>query len=225
MEMVGKAYLTGHGVARDATLARAWLEKAAAAGLCEAASDLANLHETGTGVPLDDTLALSWHRKAAALGCDEATIALALRAQAAGETRSLNRRSTHWLALTTDETRWSAGSGLQTSAADNSEATWNALSTLTEALEGEPLRQYETGIRYLSGDGVTRDKALGDAWLQRAQASFAAKPGLRAYADATRVVEQRVGASLTAAEKERAQQLARHLIATVPASLTGLETH
>ena len=220
MAMIGEAYLHGRGVPPDVGVARGWLEKAAAAGSGEAASDLANLYETGNGVPRDDALALGWHRKAAALGCNAGTIALALRAEAAGDVHALDGRSMQWLAVAADpgETGTTLGSraSVPNDATESGLASWAALSSLNEALQGDTLRQYETGMRYLSGDGVMRDTALGDAWLQRAQAGFAAEPHHAMYADAARTVEQRVSEVLSADERERARRVAVNLLATVP---------
>jgi uncharacterized protein len=148
-----------------------------------------------------------------------------LRAQAAGDTSSLDERSAYWLAIPIpiDAVTPGISSRQRTSAArEEGDAAWDALSSLNEALLGSPLQQYETGMRYLLGDGVTRDKALGDAWLRRAQTSFAVTPGLRVYADAARVVEERVGAGLTADEQERAHRLAENLLATVPVSTASM---
>ena len=100
-------------------------------------------------------------------------------------------------------------------------AEWDALLCLNRALMGDALMQYELGIRYLTGDGIMLDRALGDAWLKRSLASFAAEPGFGAYAQGTRIVEARVSARLSADELERAQRLADHLLASVPGSLAA----
>lgn len=71
-------------------------------------------------------------------------------------------------------------------------------------------------MRFWRGEGVTRDKALGDAWLRRAQASLTDRPGWKAYAAAAKVVEARVRTALTEAEHARDDLLTAHLLATVP---------
>ena len=233
-EMVGAAYLSGRGVAADATASRTWFEKAAAGGESWAASDIARLYEMGAGVPHDDGVALSWHRKAAAKGADTSEIALALRALATGDVQGLSASEAHWLM---DDASSSGGTGGTGHASDTSgtsgnksvpvrpgvgaEAEWAALSCLNQALLGDAMMQYELGVRYLTGEGMTLDRALGDAWLRRAQASFAAEPGFSVYAQATRIVEARVAARLSADERERAGRLADHLLATVPGSLAA----
>jgi len=223
-EMVGAAYLSGRGVAADATASRAWFEKAAAGGESWAASDIARIYEMGVGVPRDDLAAVSWHRKAAAKGADTSEIALALRALATGDVHGLSASEAHWLLdeASLDEAGGAVGTRSTTAQASaGAQVEWSALSCLNEALLGDAMMQYELGVRYLTGDGIALDRALGDAWLRRAQASFAAEPGFSAYAQATRIVEARVAARLSADERERASRLADHLLATVPGSLAA----
>jgi len=167
--------------------------------------------------------ALNWHRKAAAKGSDISEIALALRALASGDTHGIDANEAHWL-MEDGQTGEASRRAGNASAAAGERGAWDALSCLDEALVGDAMMQYEIGVRYVTGDGIALDRALGDAWLKRAQASFAAEPGFRVYAQATQIVEARVAARLSADERERARRLADHLLATVPGSLVGSAT-
>ena len=223
-EIVGAAYLSGRGVAADATVSRTWFEKAAAGGESWAVSDIARLYEMGAGVPHDDLVAVTRHRKAAAKGVDTSEIALALRALVTGDVRGLRASEAYWLiddASLNEACRTGGNRSTAAQAGESGQVEWDALSCLNEALLVDAMMQYELGVRYLTGDGVAFDRALGDAWLRRAQMSFAAEPGFSVYAKATRIVEARVAARLSADERERAGRLADHLLATVPGSLAA----
>jgi TPR repeat protein len=218
MALIGEASLYGRGVAKNGAVALDWFQKAAAAGSANAASALANLYQTGTVVARDDAHAAQWYRKAAALGSDKAAIAIALTAATRAGRAVQNARTGYWLALP-DNPATAAGNSTETAFAptgrNDGRAAWDALSALDEALGGEPFAQFQTGILFWRGDGLIQDRALGDAWLRRAQAAFAAQSGWQTYAEATRVVETRMRESLTGEEKDRADLLAQHLLVTV----------
>ncbi|PMS09927.1 sel1 repeat family protein [Trinickia caryophylli] len=212
--LMGLCYLNGRGVERDAALGRKWLEAAATAGSGEAARTLASLYEGTDDVAADDVAAdearaIDWYRKAAALGSDAAQIVLALRTRHEDGADAFSPRKAHWL-VTGEEREPSTPSGRT-----DASASWKAFLSLNGALSGDPVEQYETGVRYLTGDGIARDKALGAAWLQRAGAGFAARAALRRYAEAVRGVEARVREAMTPDERDRARLLAAHLMQTV----------
>jgi uncharacterized protein len=213
MEMVGLAYLDGRGVERDPKAARSWLEKAAAAGSQWAESDIAWMYETGAGVSRDEAVALDWHRRAAARGADPSEIALALQAVASGTEAALPSNETRWLVPADMASTLWRGPG--SSAVDAAGHQWDGLSSLNEALLGNALMQYATGIRFLTGDGVPRDRAVGAAWIARAHESFAGTPGLAKYAAATQIIEGRLAQRLGDDEKQRAAHIEANLITTV----------
>jgi hypothetical protein len=82
-------------------------------------------------------------------------------------------------------------------------------------LLGNPLMQYDVGMRFLTGNGVPRDRALGAAWIARARVAFEARDGVPAYAAAIRIVEARLAERMGDDEKQRAREDAANLGATV----------
>ncbi|MGN6652167.1 SEL1-like repeat protein [Trinickia sp.] len=218
MMLVGESYLMGRGVEQNVAAALQWLTKAADAGSAQAANDLANCYETGEGVARDPLIAQRWYRKAAALGSEEASIALALKAlREGGELSVVSAREQFWLARrAADPLDHVFAAAADSSGERDGQAAWRALSALDRAGLSQPFAQFETGILFFRGEGVTQDKALGDAWLRHAQATLSTRDGWRVYALAAQEVEARVRASLTEAEKARADRLAASLQATVP---------
>jgi TPR repeat protein len=210
MMLVGESYLFGRGVEQDVVAALEWLTRAADAGSAQAATDLANCYGTGDGAARDPVLAQRWYRKAAALGSEEAAIALALKALSEGDEPSIvSARDRFWLARAVADSSESDSAAAGDANGDNDEhATWLALLALDRARLSQPFAQFETGILFWRGRGVIRDKALGDAWLRRAAATLSTRAGWQACARAAQVVEARVRASLTEAEKARADLLA-----------------
>lgn len=212
--MVGIAYLRGRGVARDPKQASTWLESAAAAGSQWAESDLAVMYETGDGVPRDEATGMDRHRRAAERGSAVSEIALALRSLEPGASTKLPAGATRWLVpADTASTLWS-DPPVNASAAANRQ--WDSLSNLNEALLGDPFMQYAAGMRFLTGNGLPRDRALGAAWIARSRASFDAISGLGRYGAAAALVEARIARRLDAGEKQRAAEIAGNLIATLP---------
>lgn len=204
--MVGIAYLNGRGVARDVEAGRDWLTKAAAAGSNWAQSDLAVLYEIGIGTRRDDAAALNEHRRAAQHGSEASEIALALRAVAAGTERALSPNTARWLVPADGSAIWGRDSAMAD--ADSARNRWDALSCLNEALLGNPLMQYDIGMRFLIGDGVPRDRALAAAWIARARKSFEAVDGLEGYGIAAKAIEGRLAQRLGDDEKRRAREIA-----------------
>lgn len=202
--------MSGRGVARDPVTGRAWLSKAAASGSGWAQSDLAAIYEIGNGVARNEASALDWHRRAAEYGSEASEIALALRAAAAGTAAALEPRYARWLVPTDGSPLW--GRDVMAADADNARARWDALSCLSEAMRGNPLMQYDVGMRYLTGNGVPRDRALGTAWIARARRSFELADGWQVYSAGIGVIEPRITARLGDDEKRRADAIAANLM-------------
>ncbi|WP_322012986.1 SEL1-like repeat protein [Paraburkholderia sp. J12] len=211
--MVGVAYAYGSGVGRDPDAGRVWLEKAMAAGDDWAASDLATLYEIGPLAMRDPTRAMQLHRQGARGGAEQSQIALALHALATGMETGLGGNEQRWL-IPADA---ASNPWRDDSLAPVAELRqrWDGLSCLNEALLGNPLMQYDIGMRFLTGNGVPRDRALGAAWIARARAGFEARGGVPAYAAAIRIVESRLSERMGDDEKQRAREIAANLSATV----------
>lgn len=211
--MVGIAYLRGRGVERDPKAASTWLDSAAAAGSSWAESDLALMSETGDGVPRDEATAMDRHRRAARRGSTVSEIALALRSVAPGTEAALSAGEKRWLVPADPAATLWSDPPVNALAAANRQ--WDGLSSLNEALRGEPFMQYAVGIRFLTGNGLPRDRALGAAWIERSRASFDAVPGFRRYGAAAARVEARVAQRLNDGEKRRAADIVGNLNATL----------
>jgi TPR repeat protein len=87
--LVGLAYHTGRGVARDYEHAGAWYRKAAGSGDGHAIANLGVMSLLGQGAPADDLDAYTWVQSAVGLGQEWLRPALALlerRIAGAGET-------------------------------------------------------------------------------------------------------------------------------------------
>ncbi len=212
--MVGVAYLRGRGVASDPKQASVWLERAASAGSSWAESDLALMYETGDGVPVNETAATDLHRRAARRGSTISEVALALRSVTLGTEAGLPAGARRWLVPADPAVTLWSDAPINALAAANRQ--WDGLSSLNEALRGDPFMQYAVGIRYLTGNGLPRDRALGAAWVERARASFDATPGLGQYGVAAMLAEARIFRRLDDGEKKRAADIAGNLIATLP---------
>ncbi|GAB2923813.1 hypothetical protein GCM10027093_73980 [Paraburkholderia jirisanensis] len=211
--MVGVAYAYGRGVGRDPDAGRAWLEKALAAGDDWAASDLATVYEIGPLAMRNPTRAMQLHRQGARGGAEQSQIALALHALAAGTEAGLAGNERRWLIPADAASNLWRNESL--TPASELRQRWDGLSCLSEALLGNPLMQYDTGMRFLTGNGVPRDRALGAAWIARARAGFEAGDGVPAYATAIRIVESRLSERMGDDEKQRAREIAANLGMTV----------
>ncbi|RQS17730.1 sel1 repeat family protein [Burkholderia sp. Bp8992] len=212
--MVGVAYLYGRGVASDPKEASIWLDRAASDGSTWAESELALMYETGKGVPVNETTALALHRRASRGGSAVSEIALALRGVTPGAEAGLSAGERRWLVPADPAATMWSDPPVNALAAANRQ--WEGLSSLNEALRGDPFMQYAAGIRFLTGNGLPRDRALGAAWVERARASFEAIPGLGQYGAAAALVESRIFRRLDDGEKRRAADIAGNLMATLP---------
>ncbi|WP_233451717.1 hypothetical protein [Burkholderia vietnamiensis] len=171
------------------------------------------MYETGDGVTLNEASALELHRRAARRGSAFSEIALALRSVVPGTEAALSAGERRWLVPADPvATLWSDPPGNAVAAANRQ---WEGLSSLNQALLGDPFMQYAVGIRFLTGNGLRRDRALGAAWIERSRVSFDAVAGFRQYAAAAARVEARVAGRLDDAEKRRAADIAANLITTL----------
>jgi TPR repeat protein len=211
--MVGVAYAYGRGVGRDPDAGRVWLGKALAAGDDWAASDLATLYEIGPRAMRNPAQAMQLHQQGARGGAEQSQIALALHALATGAESDLTSNQRRWLVPADAASNLWRNDSL--TPADELRQRWDALSCLNEALLGNPLMQYDIGMRFLAGNGVPRDRSLGAAWIARARAGFEANGGIPAYTAAIRIIESRLAERLSDDEKQRAREIAANLSATV----------
>ncbi len=72
MYALGKCYLDGEGIGRDATEAIKWLKQAAELGYSRASYDVGSMYYNGDGVEMDKTEAFKWFHKSAEAGDNDA---------------------------------------------------------------------------------------------------------------------------------------------------------
>ncbi|MET0280206.1 MAG: tetratricopeptide repeat protein [Steroidobacteraceae bacterium] len=77
MDLLGRAYLMGHGTAKNDALALQWFRKAEAAGSMGGARSMGYVYEFGRGVAVNRKEALKYYDRAAARGSDIAKQAAA----------------------------------------------------------------------------------------------------------------------------------------------------
>lgn len=168
--LLGRAYLTGTGVPRDAARARGYYEAALAGGDENAAGTLGEIHANGDGVPRDRARATELFRRGARFGDPraQASLALALREGASSDAAE----SLRWFkaAAQQGERRGFTGWGRaleEGRGVDKDEAlargmyAWSA-----DAGDREAMRRLAAMLR--EGRGGDTDAAQADAWLQRA---------------------------------------------------------
>ncbi|PRX24171.1 hypothetical protein B0G75_12377 [Paraburkholderia sp. BL18I3N2] len=153
------------------------------------------------------------HQQGARGGAEQSQIALALHALATGAEAELAGNERRWLIPADAASNpWRNDSLTR---AGELRQRWDGLSCLNEALLGNPLMQYGIGMRFLTGNGVPRDRSIGAAWIARSRAGFEASGGVPVYVTAIRIVESRLSERMSDDEKQRAREIAANLSATV----------
>lgn len=168
--LLGRAYLTGTGVPRDAARARGYYEAALAAGDENAAGTLGEIHANGDGVPRDRARAIELFRRGARYGDPRAqvSLALALRDGADGDAAE----SLRWFkaAAQQGERRGFAGWGRaleEGRGVDKDETLARGMyAWAAEAGDRDAMRRLAAMLR--DGRGGDADASQADAWLQRA---------------------------------------------------------
>ncbi len=176
---LGMLYLRGQGVPRDVVQARAWLEKAAAAGDPYALYVLGRAMEEGSGpVGADSIRAANLYRQAAEKGHPLAALRYGMAlADGVGVKRDVVAAQ-RWLihaqqsgvpeaALALGD--MAARTPVSRDKATNAKALQSAINWLEVAARaGVPSAQFKLANAYYAGAGVTRDLPQAQQWYGRA---------------------------------------------------------
>ncbi|WP_302566961.1 tetratricopeptide repeat protein [Culturomica massiliensis] len=149
---LGALYLDGEGVPQDVTEAAKWYLKAAEQGMPEAQNDIAAMYELGVGVEQSFVKAAEWYRKAAEQGNDQARENL----------ERIQDKIPSGAATVEDiweEARRYESGGNYVKAAEL---------YLTLAEQGYPGAQYNLGVMYEHGRGVTQSYGEAVRWYLKA---------------------------------------------------------
>jgi hypothetical protein len=153
MFLLARTYTSGKGVARaDPAQARAWLERAAAAGNLEAKASLAQQSFGANRQPGQETAAAAY----AAVGRKDYAQSAALYRRAAeqGNTNAMVALGTHYR------------QGLGVSVDPNEAARWYR----TAAERGDPGGEAQIGFSYENGEGVPENWAEMRRWCEKSAA-------------------------------------------------------
>ncbi|MCF7765277.1 MAG: DnaJ domain-containing protein [Verrucomicrobia bacterium] len=170
----GMEFAEGRGVARDYEQAAVWYRRAAEGGHPVAQRRLGMLYATGKGVGQDSREAETWLERSAGGGDADASLVnglLVLARSSASEPKPVVRsetatpapasgRSPLFKELMNRADGGAANPPARVSEADPGEAV--------SAVETDPQRQYERGLRHAAGEGAERDYSESAKWFRMA---------------------------------------------------------
>ena len=149
---LGLMYAQGRGVGQDYAAVVMWFQKAANQRLAEAQFNLGQMYKNGNGCGQSDAKAAEWYRKAAAQGYVLAMYLLGfMYEKGRGVTRDYTE-AVKWYRKAADQRHPPAFKKLQ-ALADN---------------EDNADAQYNLGVMYAKGRGVTRDDTEAVKWYIKA---------------------------------------------------------
>ena len=192
MHNLAVAYGGGHNIARDDAKALKWYAAGSEAGLARSTYALAQYHELGRGLPADIKQAALLYRTALEQGDKRAALRLgyltgqgALDAYmpphfgvdwTAAAAREGDENAKNWLRKQADEGLRAAEVVFALLLLDDPAQAADAAPYLERAAEaGEVTAQFELGMLYMKGLGVTLDYVQAHAWLNIAATSGHAK--------------------------------------------------
>ncbi len=170
---MGKLYAAGTGVGKDPQAAVYWWRKAADKGMPEAQYRLGKAYLEGFGVKKDPAEAVHWLREAAENGSHDAEFELGKMYQEGYTVAQDKGLAQDWLSRAARSGHSAAINllgvlkGLRKYTGIEYQKPASAL--IEEARNGDPVAQYELGLRYETGAwGVTRDEKKALYWLNKA---------------------------------------------------------
>jgi len=188
---LGRLYDEGQGVERDYTEAAAWHRKAAEQGIAEAQAQLGSIYFLGRGVKQDFTEAklwsrkaaeqgnafgqfllgmllkqnyaesAAWYHKAAEQGLPAAQYYLGLLYYKGNGVKQDSNEAAAWFRRAAEQGNVNAKSALDLFKGSDEAAAWFR----KEAEQGDSFAQYELAKRYISGEGIEKNKHLAEKWL------------------------------------------------------------
>ena len=198
---LGIMYAKGEGVPKDDVESANFYRLSAEQGNVDAQWNLGYRYTVGRGLPKDDAEAVKWYRLAADQGNVKAQNSLGV-AYWEGKGVAVDINQAHyWLKK--------AATRGDKDASKNLEAIYKAsISGHRQAAEqGNVSAQFNLGVAYYNGDGVSKDLVQAHAWLNIATAN-----GFEDAKQALVIIEEK----MTDSQKERAMDLARELFAKLP---------
>ncbi len=172
---MGKAYLDGKGVPKDADKAAQWLEQAAAEGNAHAQYELGRMYHEGYAVVQDQELVKDWLSQAAAQGHSEATNLLSVVNSFIKSITLVSGESYDALHEKAEQgdphAQYELGLRYENGAAEVNRDPAKALEWLTRAAKnGNLLAMHKLARVYAKGElGVAKDPARAAYWRQRAR--------------------------------------------------------
>ena len=155
---LGFAYLHGYVVPKDNIKAAVWYRKAADQGDSRAQFELGSLYETGNGVLKDLKQAVYWYQKAAAKPSQSMSGSEALAALRRLEYQTQENTQLKNVAKI-------GNSGLQS---NSKTPVAEAVNEYRKAAEkGDPLAQFNLGMLYSEGKGITKNDSQAVYWFSK----------------------------------------------------------
>lgn len=202
---LGRIYLYGRGVPADYTKALLWEQKAADRGDARAQRDLAFMYERGLGVVADPGKATEWNRKAAAQNQPEAQLHLAQALARSGNAKD-QAEARQWYARAAKHELPEAQMEMARERIRQKDCAGGTRWYREAAGSGEAEAMFELGRVYsqpLCGNHGAADQERAWLWFTLA-ARFGAKE--------SRAELERIGASLTPAQKKHGAEMAERWI-------------
>lgn len=169
---LGKMYVTGEGVPKDATKAVELFQKSAAQGNVKGQNGLGVLYANGLGVPKDINKAVEYYQKAAAQGYHQAQNNLgSCYANGEGVPKDV-AKAIEWYEKAAAQGNASAQTNLGWHYA-NGEGVHKDITKAFEwyqksAIQGESYAQLQLAWMYGTGEGVSKDATKAVEWYEKA---------------------------------------------------------
>jgi len=168
---LGWMYDEGEGVPEDDAIAVEWYRLAAEQGHAEAQNSLGWMYDNGVGVKENDTEAAEWYTRAAEQGILDAKRNLILLSRDVPDDRVDNAEIVKWFTLRASAPRHTC-IVVETTAEQRQEIQESykaeAIAEKARAEAGHAESQLKIGIKYLRGEGISKNSTKAFEWLSKA---------------------------------------------------------
>ena len=163
-------YYNGQGVAKDYSEAVKWYRKAAEQGLAQAQNDLGVRYYNGQGVAKDYAEAMKWYRKAAEQGYAMAQNNLGVMYENGRGVPQDYSEALKWYRKAAAQGNENAKKAVNRLSSKKPEKKEDVeVTKLKRAAEnGNAKAQYDLGVRYYNGGGVSQNYAEAIKWYRKA---------------------------------------------------------
>jgi uncharacterized protein len=234
---LGRMYHYGEGVAQDYVEAAKWYLKAAEQGHDEAQFNIGALYTHGQGVEQDHIEAARWYRKAAKRGHGLAQLNIGVMYQNGDGVEQDYYLAARWYRLAAewmgeDPPSFDPRVICQEEGGEEAFNSTEATKWYLRVLYGVPGAQFNLGVLYEAGAGVSQDYFLAYMWMKLAAdrvgdgGRFAAgRDRVLANLTGTEAAEaERLADALRSLAEKREQQEIADLMATLKRSLEARQT-